>query len=130
MTLNLDRPCEHEDFLAEVEVERVTKVDDGPVIGYCAHIHVWCAVCDERFRWVGVPGGLSPAQPMCSPDETELRAPIRPATSDPDFGMGIPGFAIRQVGRTVERPDLEGPRDDDPGGGGVLSHTQRLLSRV
>lgn len=28
-------------------------------------------------------------------DERELHAPIRPASSDPDFGLGIPGFAIR-----------------------------------
>jgi hypothetical protein len=31
---------------------------------------------------------------MCSVDETELRAPLRPASSDPDFGMGLPGFGI------------------------------------
>lgn len=24
----------------------------------------------------------------------ELRAPIRPASADPDFGLGIPGFAV------------------------------------
>jgi hypothetical protein len=38
--------------------------------------------------------GLNPRRPMVSPDETELRAPLRPASSDPDFGMGLPGFAI------------------------------------
>lgn len=31
------------------------------------------------------------------PDETELRAPLRPASSDPDFGLGLPGYAIRYV---------------------------------
>lgn len=30
-------------------------------------------------------------------DETELRAPLRPASADPDFGLGIPGVAIRQA---------------------------------
>lgn len=28
-------------------------------------------------------------------DETELRIPIRPSSADPDFGTGIPGFALR-----------------------------------
>jgi hypothetical protein len=31
---------------------------------------------------------------MCSVDEFELRAPIRPASGDPDFGLGIPGYAV------------------------------------
>ncbi len=35
---------------------------------------------------------------MCSVDETELRAPIRPASSDPDFSLGLPGFAVNFVG--------------------------------
>jgi hypothetical protein len=65
------------------------------VVGFSASVFVRCTDCDERFRWIGVPAGLSPHRPMCSVDETELRAPLRPASSDPDFGMGIPGFAVR-----------------------------------
>ena len=92
-----DRACPHEDFAASVEVSRLTKVDGGPVDGYSADIRVSCAACGEPFRWIGATAGLSPARPMCSVDETELRAPLRPASSDPDFGLGIPGFAIQQV---------------------------------
>lgn len=65
------------------------------MVGYMAEIRVHCANCDERFRWIGVEAGMMPSRPMCSVDETELHAPLRPASADPDFGLGIPGFAVR-----------------------------------
>ncbi|MFI1535511.1 hypothetical protein [Streptomyces anandii] len=90
-----DQPCPHEDFHAVVQVDRITASDDDPtVIGYSATITVTCTACEEPFRWTGVPAGTSPRAPMCSADETELRAPLRPASADPDFGLGLPGFAI------------------------------------
>lgn len=94
-----DRPCPHLNFAAAVNVGRITRSDDDPtIVGYTADITVQCVDCGEPFRWVGVPAGLSPRRPMVSVDETELHAPIRPASSDPDFGLGIPGFAIRMNG--------------------------------
>lgn len=66
-------------------------------MGYSADIRVRCAQCDEPFRWIGAPAGLLPTQPCVSIDETELRAPLRPASADPDCGLGIPGFAVCQV---------------------------------
>ncbi len=95
MTIDPDRPCPHEDFQAVVGVARQQAVDGGPIVAFCAEIRVWCAQCEETFRFVGVEAGVMPNRPMCSPDESELRAPIRPASSDPDFGMGLPGFAVR-----------------------------------
>lgn len=89
-----DKACDHEDFAATVEVNRVTSREGGPVVGYSADIRVNCVGCGEPFRWTGLKSGLSPRMPMCSPDETEMRAPLRPASSDPDFGLEIPGFAI------------------------------------
>ena len=94
---NPDRPCLHENFSATVAVNRLTATDDGTVTAYSADIRVECADCEEPFRWIGLQPGLSPRQPMVSVDETELRAPLRPASSDPDFGLGLPGFAVRQV---------------------------------
>lgn len=95
-----DKACPHGRFAAEVNVNRIGEDDPGNDTGlpnhYSADIRIRCADCGEPFRWIGVTGGLSPSQPMCSVDETELRAPIRPASSDPDFGLGIPGFAITQ----------------------------------
>lgn len=94
--VNPDRPCPHANFDAFVDVGRVTARDNDPtVIGYSAEIRVNCRDCGEPFRWTGVPVGLSPGQPMCSVDHAELRAPLRPASADPDFGMGLPGFSVR-----------------------------------
>jgi hypothetical protein len=77
-----DRACPHENFACVVEVNRLCATEGGPVDAYSADIRVRCADCDEPFRWIGPAAGLSP---------------LRPASSDPDFGLGIPGFAIRQV---------------------------------
>lgn len=96
-TANPDRACPHEDFNAVVAVNRLCSVEGGPVDAYSADITVSCAQCGEPFRWIGAPAGLMPTKPMVSVDETELHAPLRPASSDPDFGLGIPGFAIRHV---------------------------------
>lgn len=95
MTINPDQPCPHENFVAVVKVNRLT-ADNGPVEGYTADIRVNCADCGEPFRWIGPRAGLSANRPTMSVDETELRAPLRPASTDPDFGLG-PGFAIQVV---------------------------------
>lgn len=95
--------CPHLVFHAQVDVGRIGEEDtpDGRPKAYVAEIRVQCAPapegCGEPFRFSGVPAGLSYAHPMVSPNEEELRAPIRPASADPDFGKGIPGFAIQQV---------------------------------
>lgn len=97
MNIDPDRACTHEHFEAVVAVNRLSSVEGGPIDAYSADIRVRCGDCEEPFRWIGVPAGLSPARPMVSVDETELRAPLRPASSDPDFGLGFPGFAVRLV---------------------------------
>lgn len=96
MSADPDKPCPHEDFEARVEVNRLADSEEpgAEVTAYAADIKVWCAGCGERFRWIGVQAGLDPRKPMCSVDETELRAPLRPVSSDPDFGLGIPGYAV------------------------------------
>lgn len=95
-----DKPCPHTEFDAFVDVARITKSDDDPtVIGYSADIKVNCHDCGEPFRWTGAPAGLSPAHPTCSVDETSLIAPLRPASADRDFGLGLPGYAV-----TVREP--------------------------
>lgn len=95
--MNPDRPCPHMDFEANVAVARVGEAEtsDGLPKAYYAEVTIHCTQCKERFRFIGVQAGLRPDRPMVSPDERELRAPIRPESSDPDFGLGLPGFAIR-----------------------------------
>ena len=90
-----DMPCPHENFDAHVAVNKVTSSEtDATVVGYHADIKVNCADCSEPFRWSGVPAGSSPRQPMCSVDEIELRAPLRPASADSDFGFGLPSYSV------------------------------------
>lgn len=99
-----DRACAHEDFAAFVEVARIAASDDDPtIVGFAAEVRIHCVQCDEPFRFIGVPAGMLPNRPTCSVDEAELRAPIRPASSDSDFGLGIPGFAVTyREGPTVD----------------------------
>lgn len=88
--------------------------------GYAAELKVECAACGERFRWIGAPAGVLSDRPACSVDEYELRAPLRPATADADFGMGIPGFSVTMrlnvapaiVERASEAVRLEYPPPD------------------
>ena len=94
MTADPDRACAHEHFNAYVDVNRLVKPGTTQVEAYSADIRVTCAGCGEPFRWTGLRAGLSPRGPMCSVDETEMHAPLRPASADPDFGIGLPGFAI------------------------------------
>jgi hypothetical protein len=93
---------------------------------YMADVTVSCAPpphgCGEPFRFTGLPAGMSFSHPMVSPNETELRAPIRPASSDPDFGMSLPGFAI---GVRPVCAHGDGPIYDD---GGRWRHTESKLS--
>ncbi len=102
-TVDPDRACRHPDFDAVVSVTRVlsdapadTPVDpDTMPIAYVAEVQVKCAGCGEPFRFAGCIAGLSYAEPRVSVDEATLHAPIRPASADPDFGLGLPGFAAR-----------------------------------
>lgn len=90
---DLDRPCLHLNFAATVNVGRMADEGEMPR-AYIADIRVSCEDCGEPFRWCGVRAGASFAEPRVSVDEAELHAPLRPASADPDFGMGLPGFAI------------------------------------
>lgn len=100
-TSNPDRACPHPQFEAVVTVNRIGPDENGIPQGYIAEITVNCAPppagCGEPFRFTGAPAGVSFNHPTVTVDEKTLNAPLRPASSDPDFGMGLPGFAIRQV---------------------------------
>jgi hypothetical protein len=90
-----DRACPHEDFQVDCDMNRITGDGGGSPIAFSLDVRVRCLQCAEVFRFTGMPAGLSPSGPHCSPDETEARLPMRPASSDPDFGLGLPGFSIR-----------------------------------
>ena len=110
-----DHPCPHENFGANVSVNRLTSSEEpgAPVTAFIADITVWCEDCTEPFRWIGTEAGVRPDRPMCSVDERKLHAPIRPASADPDFGLGIPGFAVRWRESVLRSADAAAVLDDD-----------------
>lgn len=65
--------CQHEQFTAQVDVQRL--LDSGK---FCADIRVKCIECGSPFRFVGCAAGLRFDRPMVSIDEIELHAPIEP----------------------------------------------------
>lgn len=95
-----DVACEHPQFSALANVGRLAASDDDPtVVGYVVELQVRCAACNEPFRFIGLPAGMLPNRPTVNVTEDELRCPIRPASSDPDFGLGTPGFAVTYTER-------------------------------
>jgi hypothetical protein len=91
--------CDHPDFTADVDVNRIGTgdTDDGSPRAYMADVRVSCLACGERFEWMGLAAGMSFAHPMVSVDGTELHAPMRPASAGSNFGHGLPGFTIRRT---------------------------------
>lgn len=69
--------CEHENFEAQVEVNRLCREPDGPVEGMSASIAILCATCAEPMVFVGAPVGLSPRHPAINVEGTELRSASR-----------------------------------------------------
>ena len=72
--------CAHEEFIANVKVNRLTNEGKMAVIAFSADIAINCKVCGHAFEFIGVEPGVSPFHPTISIDSKELRAPIKPAT--------------------------------------------------
>lgn len=84
-------------------VNRLAHDHDAYPEAYMAEIRLTCADCGEPFRWTGLSAGINFRVPMTDVTGQELRAPIRPASSDPDFGLGLPSFGINLILPPEER---------------------------
>lgn len=87
--------CEHRQFTAKVDVNRVSRTEGGDVAGFQADVRITCDDCKTPFVFLGVGRvGLSFEQPMTNIEGTELRIPIAP---DPDWTNGDPlsGYQLR-----------------------------------
>lgn len=91
------KPCEHMNFIGQVNVYRLSDVEGGPITGFTTGIEVKCADCGLPFRFKGVPFGSHPAEPRLRADGEELRAPIEPA------------YATKILGRSEDGPVAEMP---------------------
>lgn len=70
--------CEHFNFQVNAEVNRLTRGEGGPVIGYGCDVTVHCADCGMPFRWLGLETGVSKVKPTTSIDGLEMRGLIAP----------------------------------------------------
>lgn len=71
--------CAHEDFMAKVDVTRLSHDEGGPINGYTLQATIKCTQCNLPFRFIGLAAGSHFAEPRVNTDATELRAPIEPA---------------------------------------------------
>lgn len=71
--------CKHTKFECHASVIRLHEEETPEIItGYTSDITITCMECGTPFQFVGVPGGVSPNQPMVNFDSTKLRAPLVP----------------------------------------------------
>ncbi len=90
--------CQHENFAADVKVNRITRGEGGPVGAFMADITVRCVDCNLPFRWIGVAAGMSYDRPMVGIDNRELRAPLEPDTAEAIARLeGARGFSVNLV---------------------------------
>lgn len=86
--------CQHENFNAVVDVNRIVPYEDGDVIVYHADIKISCRDCGQALEFVGLPNGISFYRPTVSLDGQELRAPmVIPGAEVPP---GMAGFSVSQ----------------------------------
>lgn len=78
--------CEHLEFEACVDVNRLSREEGGPITGYNAEIQIRCRECKTPFSFKGVPAGSSYSHPTVSAVYgEELRTPIEPAPGAPSW---------------------------------------------
>lgn len=73
--------CKHLNFFAQINVARIMEegVPETELASfYYAEMVIKCTECELPFHFVGLPFGLSPHEPMASPDGLEARMPIKP----------------------------------------------------
>ena len=68
------KPCPHMNFEADIKVIRLE--DTGK---FYAEIKINCSDCKMPMKFIGMEMGLSPFEPMMSPDELIATLPIRPS---------------------------------------------------
>lgn len=87
------KPCEHLSFHSQTAVGRISAIDGGPVVYFCAEIEIHCTDCGEKFDFIGLPMGLSAYRPTVNLEGNTLCAPIMPTGKVPP--QGLPGYVVR-----------------------------------
>lgn len=96
--------CEHMNFAAEVDVNRLPTEEGGPIKRYCADVRIKCADCGLPLRFIGLPAGLDLNGAATSVDATEARLAIAPKGEVISvMEGGVSGFSIRN--ESAETPE-------------------------
>lgn len=97
--------CKHENFTAEVDVNRITAEEDaqGKPIGdphrWMADVRIRCLDCGTPMRFIGLPAGLDLNSPCVALNAEEARLPIAPrghVLSELEGGRPS-GFSVRRT---------------------------------
>ena len=92
--------CEHLNFVAEVDVNRLSTKEDGRIDQYSADVRIKCAECDLPFRFIGLPAGLDLNGAATSVNAEEARLAIAPKGQVISvMENGVSGFSIRNETR-------------------------------
>jgi hypothetical protein len=67
--------CQHENFSANVEVNRITRGEGGPVYTFNVSVTVECAQCKMPLSFEGLPRGVNLDEPVTGPWGIEARLP-------------------------------------------------------
>ena len=75
--------CAHLNFTCNATVNRISDVDEGPVLSYTVDLELHCSDCGKPFTFLGMSVGMQPDRPTVSADHTEARLPVKPASEFP-----------------------------------------------
>lgn len=89
--------CKHENFMADVQVNRLPEVEGGPIKNYSADVRVECADCHLPFRFIGLPYGLDLRGASVSVDGLEGRFAIAPQGEVVNAIEGVGGFTVKRT---------------------------------
>lgn len=73
-----DHRCEHLNFAAQVDVNRLTETIGGPVTRYLADVRIKCADCGLPFEFQGLKLGIDTGGCTMSLDGQEAHLAILP----------------------------------------------------
>lgn len=88
--------CEHNKFVADVNVNRLSSVEGGPITGYMSEIRISCDECGLPFEFLGMTCGIDLQGARISLDAQEARIAITPKGHQPNplqrMAFGITKF--------------------------------------
>lgn len=84
-----ERACNHEDLHFDIHITSF-EINVKSI-----EIKCHCKQCKVKFVFLGLPLGLSYAQPTSSLDRLEIRMPVCPEGIEPDKAPGLIGGIVR-----------------------------------